>query len=368
MVFVAGELLLAMAIPFVAIEGYHTLLESRAGKFVEEPTSDDPGWRALVDPTPVLGVAEVDRGMVTGVTLVVGHPQSAGSIILVPGSLEIDGKPLSAYPPTESVDVLARSIRLSVSPVEVLDNTSWSAVLGSQVYRLDSPDPVEADPGQPLFGVGPVEVDGLLAAPFVGRPSPGVAAASVQTRRHLFWNAILADPPTTETPLAAELQALDPTLSRVVDLPVTQLDPVALPDTAAIESLVRDVVAFPAGAMPGDRLQVRVLDRTGDADLEGIAAAVASHGMEVVEIGNATEFDGGQTEVIAPLGVVAEDGTLPEDLYGLARSVGADAISIDEEPSEAVVVTVVIGANFDLATMQGGLLPQAAAGAVTGAG
>ncbi len=351
MVFVAGELLLAMAIPFVAIEGYHTLLDSRAGKFVEEPTGDDPGWRALVDTTPVLGVAEVDRGVVTGVTLVVSHPESAGSIILVPGSLEIDGRSLSTYPPTEAVDVLARSIRLSVSAVEVLDNTTWPSVLGPRIYSLDSPDPVEADDGQPLFGVGPVAVDGSIAGAFVGRPSPGVALASLQTRRHLFWNAILAEPPTTDTPLAAELQQLDPQLARVVDLPVSQLDPVALPDVEGIESLIRDVVAFPAGASPGDRLQVRVLDRTGNADLESIAAAVAAHGMEVVEIGNANEFDGGETEVIAPVGLGLEDGTLPDSLYGLARSVGADAISIDEEPTEDAVVTVVVGANFDLANL-----------------
>ena len=362
MVFVAGELLLVMAIPFVAIEGYHTLLASRAGKFVEEPTTDDPGWRAMVDATPVLGLAEVDNGIVTGITLVVSHPESAGSVVLVPGTMEVQGVTLNAYPPVEAVEVLARSIRLAVAQIEVVDEAGWQATLGAGVYRLDSPDPVLDLSGQTLFGVGPVDVDATLAAPFVGRPAVGVAPVSVQPRRHLFWNALLADPPTTDSVLGAALQGLDAELSRVIDLPVTQLEPVALPDSPAIETMIRDLVAFPAGAVPGDRLQVRILDRTGAADLAGVAAAVAANGMEVVEIGNATEFDGGETEVIAPVGLGADvDSTaelgaspelnMPPELNELARAVGAATIRIDEDPAEDFVVTVVIGTNFDLANL-----------------
>ena len=350
-----------MAIPFVAIEGFHTLLASRAGKFVEEPTTEDPGWRALVDTTPVLGLAEVDNGIVTGITLVVSNPESAGSVVLVPGTMEVEGVALNAYPPVEAVEVLARSIRLAVSPIEVLDETGWQATLDGEVYRLDSPDPVIAPSGQTLFGVGPVDVDAALAAPFVGRPAVGVAPVSVQPRRHLFWNALLADPPTTDSVLGGALQGLDAELSRVVDLPVTQLEPVALPDGPAIESMIRDLVAFPSGSVPGDRLQVRILDRTGAADLEGVAAAVAANGMEVVEIGNANEFDGGETEVIAPVGLGAEASTaelgvspelnMPPELNELARAVGAATIRIDEDPAEDLVVTVVIGTNFDLANL-----------------
>ena len=340
-----------MAIPFLAIEGYHTLLESRAGSFVEEPTRDDPAWRALVESTAVWGYAEVDRGAVTGVTLVVSHPEAAGSIILVPGTLTLDGVALSALPPTEAVEAVAGAVRLSLAAVGVLDETTWPAVLGDQIYSLDSPDPVEANGGQPLFGVGAVPVDGALVAPFVGRPASGAAPVSVLPRRHLLWNALLANPPTTEAPLAESLRALQPEVTRVVDLPVTQLEPTAIADLESIETLIRDVVAFPAGAVSGDRLQVRVLDRTGSADLEGIAAAVAANGLEVVEIGNANEFDGGESEVIAPISLTREDGSVSPELNDLARSVGTATIRIDGEAVDDAVVTVVIGTNFDLANL-----------------
>lgn len=349
MVFVAAELLLAMAIPFVAIEGYHTLLQSRTGTFVEEPTRHEPGWSALVSPTDIVAVVEVDRERVTGVTLLVHNPEttSAGSAILAPGSLELDGALLSDRSPQEAAMALASAVRLAVSRIEVLDGEGWADVLGTMTYRLDSPDPVLGADGRPLFEVGPVTVDAALAAPFLGRPADGAVPVSVQPRRVLFWEALLTDPPSTPAPLARDLSALDGRASPVVELPVTQLEPMARLDADATESLIRDLVAFPAGANAGDRLRIRVLDRTGQADLEAIAAEVAAEGMEVVSIGNAIEFDDGLTQVIAPITLTGGDGSVSPEVANLARSVGATEVIIDTEPVDELVVTVVVGRDFD---------------------
>ena len=297
-------------------------------------------------------MVEVDGQRVTGVTLLVHNPETAsvGSAILVPGSLEIDGLPLSARDPAEAVEALAETIRLGVSRVDLLDGDGWSAVLGDTTYVLDSPDPVLDDRGRPLFEVGPVTVDGALAAPFLGRPADGAAAVSVQPRRHLFWKALLADPPETPTALAGDLSAFDGRASPVVDLPVTQLEPVALIDGDATESLVRDLVAFPTSAAAGDRLRVRVLDRAGGAELEAIAAWLAAQGMEVVSIGNAVEFDGGQTQVIAPV-ALAEDGAISPELRALATSVGTTEVTVDIEQVDDFVVTVVVGDDFEPADL-----------------
>ncbi len=353
MVFVAGELLLAMAIPFVAIRGYHTLLDSRAGSFVEEPTPSEPGWRALVDSTAVVGIAEVDRGVVTGLTLLVHNAEThaAGTAILVPGTLEIDGALLRDRSPDQALAVLSQTLRLSLSRTEVLDERGWAEVLGDARYALDSPDPVQDDSGGELFGVGAVTVEHANASAFLGRPAPGAAPVSVQPRRHLFWNALIDEPPSTASALGADLRALDRSTSQVIDLPVTQLEPVAIIDGAAVESLIRDVVGFPAGSVPGDRLQVRILDRTGTVDLEDIAAAVAAQGMEVIEIGNAAEFDNGETTIIAPVSLVEQDGSLPPELGDLSLSLGTTSVTIDNETVSDLVVTVVIGSDFDLANL-----------------
>ncbi len=342
-----------MSIPFLAIQGYHTLLESRAGRFVQEPTRAEPGWRAFVDPTPVIGIAEVDRGRVTGVALLIHHLEvrSAATVVLVPGSLELDGAMLADRPPADAVAAVGATLRLSVDRTEVMDDDGWQTLLGDQRYPLDSPDPVPDEAGDLLFAVGQVSVGGDNAAPFLGRPAAGAVPISVRPRRHLFWNALLETPPATSSALAGDLRAVGNAAVQVVDLPLTQLEPVALIDGPAAESLIRDVVAYPAGSVPGERLQVRVLDRTGAADLEGIAAAVAAQGMEVIEIGNAMPFDGGDTQVIAPVGLVAAGEPLPDQVRDLSRSVGSSDVIVDNDATDDLVVTVVIGRNFDLANL-----------------
>ena len=342
-----------MAIPFLAIQGYHTLLDSRAGKFVEEPTRTEPGWRAFVDPTPVIGIAEVDQGRVTGVTLLIHHLEvrSAATVVLVPGSLELDGATLAERSASDAVAAVGAALRLSIDRTEAMDEAGWRSLLDDERYLLDSPDPVSDETGGALFTVGQVSVGGDNAAPFLGRPADGAVPISVRPRRHLFWNALLEAPPAGSTDLASDLRAVDDAVVQVVDLPLTQLEPVALIDGPAAESLIRDVVAYPAGSLPGDRLQVRILDRTGGADLEGIAAAIAAQGMEVIEIGNTTPFDSGETQVIAPIGLAAQNETLPDEIETLTRSVGSSNLIIDNEAADDLVVTVVIGPNFDLANL-----------------
>lgn len=353
MVFVAGELLLAMAIPFLMIQGYHTLLDSRAGKFVEEPTRLDPGWRALVDPTEVVGIAEVDQGVVTGVALLVnqGEVQAAGTVILVPGTVEIENQPISdRVDPVEAVNAIGQALHLGISRIEVLDDAGWSEVLGQTEYTLESTDPVFDEAGNQLFAVGQVVVNGQNAAAFVGRPTPGAPPVSVKFRRRTFWGALIASPPGGAAPLAADLRSVDAASFQVIDLEAEQVDQRTIFDPVAAESLIRDVVAYPSGASPGDRLQVRILDRTGTADLENIAAAVAAQGIEVIEIGNAAQFDGGTTEFVTPANLVDGDGSLPADVVSLMQWAGTFAATLDVVATDDVV-TVVIGQDFDLANL-----------------
>lgn len=352
MLFVVGELLLVLAIPFMIIEGYHTLLDSRAGRFVEELTREDPGWRALVDSTEVVGIAEVDQGTVTGVTLLINHVEvrSAGTAVLVPGTLLVDDVPLSGRAPADAVQAVGAALDLAISRVEILDDAGWDDVLGQETWVVESPDPVLDEAGNPLFEVGPVNVGADNVAAFVGRPAPGASPVSVLPRRELFWNAVIGSPPSAAAAIAEDLRAIDATTSQVLNLPAQQLEPQTILDEAGAEALVREIVAFPAGPAPGDRLRVRVLDRTGAANLEGIAAALAARGIEVIEIGNAFVFDDGGTEVIAPMDLSSADGALPDRVNQLIVAVGLDAATLDPEAPDDVVI-VVVGGDFDLANV-----------------
>lgn len=343
--FAVAELTLAISVPFLAIAGYHALLESRAGRFVEQPGEGDPGWRALVDPSPLAAVVEIDSDRITGLALLAGTDQSSGgTVILVPGTLQIEGVALADREPVDAVAALSGALRIGVTSIETMDSGRWSALLGDKRYQVANPDPVVDDQGRPLLAVGPIDIGGDNASIFLGRPAPETDPITLSFRRQLFWSSLVGDPPLSQSPgsddpLLATLQAVVGPSARVVDLPLDRVEPDPAPDFEAVEALIREAVPVPAGANPGDRLQVRVIDRTGIADLPAIAAEVASTGSEVVEIGNATEFDGGLTHLVVPSGL--EDPGISE----LALLTGATTVLDDGIDSDAVV-TLLIGTDF----------------------
>lgn len=381
LVFAAAELVLAMAIPFILIRGYHTLLSSNTGTFVEGPSIDEPGWSALVSATPLTAVVEVVDGGISGATLIVPPGQVAveadeaegnqsagragGTVILIPGDLSIPTNPneapdgsdasptlLSDIAPTEAGEVLAALLNLDFASIEVMDETSWAMVLSDTTYDLENPDPVPSDtavtPGESraeneetdelAFAVGAVSVDGAGAAVFLGRPVDGGSLSSVMLRRRQFWSATLETPPSGSNVVASALRSVG-AAGQIVELP-TVVDPSGAPmiDDSATEELLRDVVAFPSG----NRLAVRVVDRTGDADLRSIAAQLAGRGIEVVEIANAVQFDAGSTELIRPTELA--DGVVQFD--DLVAELEVEPIVDPEQEHETV--TLLVGKHFRL--------------------
>ncbi|MCP3991772.1 MAG: hypothetical protein GY724_22050 [Actinomycetia bacterium] len=344
--FVGAELVLAMSVPFLAIGGYHALLNSRAGRFVEQPGEGDPGWRALVDPSPLVAVVEIEGEQITGIALLAGTVDEAagGTVILVPANLQVDDAALADREPAEAVAALSGALRLRITAIEQMTRERWQTLLGDKAYQVSNPDPIVNDFGQPILAVGPATIDGSTVSTFLGLPAPGADSITLMFRRHIFWSAMVSDPPMSQMPGSDDplLESLDEVTgpaARVVDLPLMAVEPNPTPDLAAAEALIREVVPVPAGAHPGDRLQVRVIDRTGVADLPAIAAEVASTGSEVIEIGNAPEFDGGLTHLVVPTGF--DDPGISE----LASLTGATTVHDDEIDADPVV-TLLIGSDF----------------------
>ena len=379
LLFAAAELLLAMAIPFLLIRGYHTLLSSNAGTFVDGPTADEPGWSALVSATPITTVVEVADGMVTGAALIV-PAQSGGTVILAPGDLSVpidivptDGTGpgtspetpmvLSGLDPTRAAEALSRLVNLDVAETVVVDESVWADALGDTVYQLDNPDPVPLKPlplqpadsvatppagnatdKSPMtdlaFAVGPVAVDGANAAVFAGRPVDGAGLSSVMARRKELWSAMVKQPPGGDNPLVRAILSVkgSDSTGTVLPLPVINQSDAISVDGVEAELLLRDVVAFPSGR----RLEVRLVDRTGRADLEHLAAWLAGRGIEVVEIANAVQFDNGTSEVIRP----PELGVGGDQLDDLAARLGLSPL-VDPE-TEDDIITILVGHDFDV--------------------
>ncbi len=361
------ELVLAMAIPFLAIEGYHTLLESRAGTFIDEPSENEPGWRALVDHTVVTAVVDVDRldpdadasqdeapaQRVTGIALVVHDPPA---VLLAPSSLVVDGVALAESEPTAAVQALSEALRLGIDDTLIMNTKAWRTSLADLRLTVNNPDPVVDGSGNELIPVGEVDLDAAQIAAFAGRPAPGGDAMSALPRREVLWHALLARPSEISGPLGTLLAQLADDV-QVLDVP---MEAAAALDDEQAELLLRETVAYPTSPPSGSRLRVTIIDRTGSADLNAIAAAVAAQGIEVPSIGNASVFDEGPTQLIIPVPLDAAsnpqgiDQRLAAQLTELSASLGTATVldnDASSESAEDAVVRLVIGSNFELANL-----------------
>lgn len=346
--FLGLEIALLCAVPLLAYAGFRTLLDTRTGTFVEDPGPSDPGWQALVDPSPVIGVVEVVDGEVSGVTVVVsvGRTARGGTAVLVPAQLEVAGRPIGLLSPESAVEAVAATLRLRIPQMEIVDEQRWTSLLGDTSYLIDNPDPVPGHGPAAVFEVGLVEVAGGRTALFLGRTADGADPLAALVRRELFWDELLdAPPPVSDDPLSRSLQAVSDGLHEVVRLPLLRSEtgaPVADPER--VEALVRRVVPFPAAHADGERLLVRIEDRTGAADLDEMAVRLGGLGMEVVAIGNGPIFDDDATAVRVGPGLSAvERVQLSEQFAGIGvltdpQLTAADAVVLQLGPDHAEVL------------------------------
>lgn len=360
LLFVAAELTLAMAVPFLAIKGYHTLLGSQAGVVVAEPEPGTPGWSALVEPTSVVAVAEVFDDRMTGFAIVVvGDDGAASSVVIGSSATVVDGQELSADDPVQAMEQLASALRLRLSSIEVVDDAGWRQAFGAASVAVNNPDPVVDADGQALFEVGYVSVSGEDAAQFLGLPSPGSTDLSLTPRRNELWENLLLTGLAGTGPVAELFpadRAADTAPRRVYELPVAerQADSQQAVDQEASEALLRTLVPFLAGQNGTDRLRVRIVDGHGDADLSQLANQIAARGLEVVEISTASTLLDQPSQLIVPIELstavdqaVAQTDAL-DDLEMLSAELDVEQL-ITTRSDDQRTVSLVVGPELELA-------------------
>ncbi len=361
LLFAAAELMLAMAVPFLAIKGYHTLLGSQAGVVVDEPAPGAPGWSALVEPTDVVGIAEVVDDRLTGLALVVvSDTGEASSVVLGSGQTVVGGRSLSEGDPIEAMERLAGDLRLRLASIELLDRAAWTEAFGSAVVTVDNPDPVFEADGTQLFDVGTLDVSGAEASRFLGLPSEGASLLSLSPRRDEFWSQVVEGGLVGSGPLVTLFPAPSgdtPTTDiGIFELPTEPAEspgePLAIDSTGA-EQLLRTLVPFPAGQDGADRLRVRIVDGHGQADLESLARRVAARGFEVVEISTAVTPSADPSQLIVPIELSsAVPGDSPnrtalDDLDDLAAELDVEQL-ITTRSDDQRTVSLVVGPDLDL--------------------
>lgn len=368
--------------------GSNAILANTEGNLirtVDDPTQ--PGFEALVEPTPVMAVIVVDDNDALGSAVVLSLTgDRVAGMVFVPPATVIPGPDRNADADGDADSVAASEVLadrwssdgmdgvksgveqiLNVGIVEarVVDAGQWAALItpvGDLV--VTSPDAVSAVVGDEdagsesstlTFEAGEIVISPDQVGAFLAATNSAESDLNRMVRQQQLWvawlEAVGADlnrpgvvPGESDTGLGRFVRAMAASQIELVTLPVRTVTvpssgkALFVPATQQVDAMVARLIPFPVGAAPGSRLRVRILDGTGKLN-NGLPAApsLVEAGAEVATVGNATKFDYATTQFI-----VAESGDRAW-AERLRDSLGVGEVVSSAEQASAVDVTVVLG-------------------------
>ncbi len=391
--FAAALTVLALAIPVLGYVGFRAVLTSKEGRVVD-PVLDphEPGYEAVVEPTPVALVAhvatpEVDpnadddipaRQLVGLSVLTLGPGDVGGGVVLVPvhtltgATARFGFDDLAGAFVVGGLDGLrqatANVVGTSLSEAVMVDDERWTELVAPvapvEVANPDTVlDPDAPEGGGPAFPAGPLPIDASEVGRYLRLQNPGESALALLARQQLFWEGWLdaigragdgaaAVPGEGGGGLARFVRGLGAAGPVIETLPVRQASPSSPvggtgdaveafdPVEADVSELMARLVPFPTAANPGDRLRLRVLDGTGSDGAALVAARrLVLGGAEIVVVGNADRFDHATTEVRYPV-------ELEDRARDVVESLGAGELVPQRAGSDTVDLTVVVGGDL----------------------
>lgn len=365
--FVAGELLLLVALPLLAYAGFSAVLDTTDGRVVDpELDPDQPGYEAFVESTPVLGILGRDAEGALSWAAVAALPSrvGGGALFLVPVSTlvptlesrELTLAQLDAESGTEAAGRgLGEILGVGLTELAEVGDERLRQLLGPV-----SPLPVENPDDAGPFEAGELALEAADAGAFLAAAGRGESDLTRLVRHEAFWRAWLAavggsqDPDVVPGETASGLGRFVRGLASglyTIDVPPMEAEEAAdgsirfRREPFGTMDLSEARIPFPIAARPGARPRVRVLDGVGADGLSQRAARdVVEAGGQVVVVGNADRFEAATTEV-----VYFEEGVAP------AANAIADAFGVTAErrtgpnPDDRVDVTVVAGEDVALA-------------------
>lgn len=364
--------LAAVLLPVLTLVGVRILLESRDGEVVNPVLDPElPGYQALVAPSPTLLAVHTDaEGQLVGVALLAmaGDEAEGGSVILIPPATmgtapnigELALEYVQVVNGVDATHALAEVIlRIGVDDAIELDHDTWAALTEPlEGLTLSNPDPLDGPEGV-VFPAGEITLAPDEVGIYLAWLSEGENPLNRLLRQELVWRAWLDavgdDPSATSFPgeqdrgLARFVPAIAAGVHRLAPLPITPAEvdegqrPLFLPDEEAIAALVARLVPFPAGARPGDRPLVRLVDASGRREvLEPASRQVALGGGQVVMIGNAEEFGAATTEILIA------DEQYRAVAESVAEELGVGSVQVIDYIDESVEIIVMIGLDYSL--------------------
>ena len=356
-------------------DGTRLVLDSNAGERIETITDPtEPGYQALVDPTPTMLVAHLsDGGDLVGITVLAQTVlDQGGTAVLIsadsllgPAADLSDAVFVRELYETSGIEGLSSLLAdlFGFGFRETLEITTselggWLSLVEPLPVML-SDDLVFVDPTGSVttkYRAGAQQLSGAEAAEVYGWLNDGEFDSNRTQRQVELWEVWLARVAAADDLMAATLpfdnglptylRSLGTGSRRLEVLPLLAVsfggdNPPFYAQTheqrEQLAGLAREIVPLPIGSRIGARPTVRLLDGTGmGAPRDELLPLLVDAGAEITVIGNAAAFGVAET-------VVAYHSADDEQAAtGLADAIGASATLVEDSVAPAEL-TVTVG-------------------------
>ena len=364
-VVVAMVLLVGLGAGLVVV-GLDRVRSSTAGTYVDAAAQpDQPGYVALVTPTPTLLVLQRDvNDELVGVTLLALRSQDeGGSVVMIPAATQApfaeDGTDLGSVYTTGGADTVTTQLELmlnvSIDETVELDDTGWESLVdGVGSISMVLPAPVGDWPA------GQIDLPAADVGRFLAARGDDESELARLDRQELFWEEWLprvgvegddAVPGESDVGLGRFVRGLAAGTLNVVGLPVAQAPcycELFEPSEDLATPLIAREVPYPKEPSVGSRVRIRLLNGTSTPDLAVQAAApLVEAGAEIALSGNASSFDEPQTRFIYGKSRLRQEANSLRDALGVGvveRASAEESVDAAEE-ADRIDVTVVLGAD-----------------------
>jgi hypothetical protein len=363
----AGLVILVMVGAGLGAVGWARVRASTPGRYVDPSQSDEPGYVALVTPTPtMLVVNEGSDGVLAGVTLLTLRSQDeGGSVIVMPVATRAtagdEDVTLAGAYAEGGAEAVSEAVE-SVLNVDVGSSINLDDAALSSLVEPVGPLSLELEQAVGYWPAGATQVSADQAGAFVSARRDDESELGRLSRQELFWQAwmeALADggvdvPGEDDSGLGRFLRGLANGPLDLAGLPVAP-EPEALDETytaneAMVAALVASEVPYPQEPSPGSRARVRLLNGTEERDLNlQVIPSLVEAGAEIGLSGNADSFAEPETRLLYANDDLRDDAERLREALGFgvveASPVEQVAPPGEEGQSERIDVTVILGAD-----------------------
>jgi hypothetical protein len=383
-IFAVTVALLAVSIPVLGYIGAQALLDSRGGRLVQATLApDEPGYEAIVEPTPTALVVQLDQGRLSSLTVLsLTSPDGGGGVLFLPVETLTDpsthafgfDRLRTAYELTGLDGVrnaVGLTLNMSFSEAAQIDAPQLAALVAPVApLRFENPDDLrgeDANGERIRYDAGPVELPPEQVGQYLALRPESESDLNRLIRHQLVWQAWLGAVAASPNPAAAVPgegeTGLGHFIRRLAAGPVVfetlPVGEVGAPDgtvafqpvTADIPALVARLVPLPTAASPGSRVRVRILDGARNpAVVQDVIHTLVPAAAQIVVVGNADRFTYAATEV--RYDPQAREAALRLNHF-LNEFLGVGTLESTSFGTDAFDVTVVIGRDLATPTEQG---------------